>query len=106
MAGRTARGPAARARQRAQDEEEARRLKQRLEAKRLAETQVAPADGRKEKGFVLAGRSRQILDVISLVARVARTDASVLIRSICETSALLTTPGLVTPGHLMIVGTR
>ena len=50
-----------------------------LEAKRLAETQVAPADGRKGQGFVLAGRSRQILDVISLVARVARTDASVLI---------------------------
>jgi two-component system response regulator PilR (NtrC family) len=58
-------------------------LKQRvaryLEAKRLAETQVAPPEGRKGQGFVLAGRSRQILDVISLVARVARTDASVLI---------------------------
>ena len=58
-------------------------LKQRvaryLEAKRVAETQVAPAEGRKGQGFVLAGRSRQILDVISLVARVARTDASVLI---------------------------
>jgi two-component system, NtrC family, response regulator PilR len=58
-------------------------LKQRvaryLEVKRLNETQIAPAEGRKSPGFVLAGRSRQILDVISLVARVARTDASVLI---------------------------
>ena len=35
--------------------------------------------GPQDPGFVLAGRSRQILDVISLVARVARTDASVLI---------------------------
>jgi len=50
-----------------------------LEAKRLSETQAAPAEGRKSPGFVLAGRSQQILDVISLVARVARTDASVLI---------------------------
>ncbi len=49
-----------------------------LETKRLAETQVA-APTAKGQGFVLAGRSRQILDVISLVARVARTDASVLI---------------------------
>ena len=58
-------------------------LKQRvaryLEVKRLSETQTVPAEGRKIPGFVLAGRSRQILDVISLVARVARTDASVLI---------------------------
>jgi two-component system response regulator PilR (NtrC family) len=58
-------------------------LKQRvaryLEVKRLNEAQVVPAEGRKVPGFVLAGRSRQILDVISLVARVARTDASVLI---------------------------
>ncbi|MGD9905820.1 MAG: sigma-54-dependent transcriptional regulator [Vicinamibacterales bacterium] len=58
-------------------------LKQRvaryLEAKRLNEMQQAPVEGRKSPGFVLAGRSRQILDVISLVARVARTDASVLI---------------------------
>jgi two-component system response regulator PilR (NtrC family) len=58
-------------------------LKQRvaryLEVKRLNETQTVPSDGRKPPGFVLAGRSRQILDVISLVARVARTDASVLI---------------------------
>jgi two-component system, NtrC family, response regulator PilR len=58
-------------------------LKQRvaryLETKRLSENQVAPTEGRKGQGFVLAGRSRQILDVISLVARVARTDASVLI---------------------------
>ena len=58
-------------------------LKQRvaryLEAKRLSESQTAPIEGRKAPGFVLAGRSRQILDVISLVARVARTDASVLI---------------------------
>jgi two-component system, NtrC family, response regulator PilR len=58
-------------------------LKQRvaryLETKRLSESQAAPAAGRKVPGFVLAGRSRQILDVISLVARVARTDASVLI---------------------------
>jgi len=58
-------------------------LKQRvaryLEVKRLNETQAVPAEGRKAPGFVLAGRSRQILDVISLVARVARTDASVLI---------------------------
>ncbi len=57
-------------------------LKQRvaryLETKRLTETQVALPSG-KGQGFVLAGRSRQILDVISLVARVARTDASVLI---------------------------
>ena len=57
-------------------------LKQRvaryLETKRLAETQVA-LPSTKGQGFVLAGRSRQILDVISLVARVARTDASVLI---------------------------
>ncbi len=57
-------------------------LKQRvaryLETKRLRETQVALPSG-KGQGFVLAGRSRQILDVISLVARVARTDASVLI---------------------------
>ena len=57
-------------------------LKQRvaryLEVKRLTETQVALPSG-KSQGFVLAGRSRQILDVISLVARVARTDASVLI---------------------------
>ena len=50
-----------------------------LEVKRLNEMQAAPAEGRKEPGFVLAGRSQQILDVISLVARVARTDASVLI---------------------------
>ncbi len=55
------------------------RVARHLEAKRLAETQVAPPEGRKGQGFVLAGRSRQILDVISLVARVARTDASVLI---------------------------
>ncbi|MGE0362616.1 MAG: sigma-54-dependent transcriptional regulator [Vicinamibacterales bacterium] len=58
-------------------------LKQRvaryLEVKRLNETQTLPSEGRKTPGFVLAGRSRQILDVISLVARVARTDASVLI---------------------------
>ena len=58
-------------------------LKQRvaryLETKRLSESQAAPSEGRKIPGFVLAGRSRQILDVISLVARVARTDASVLI---------------------------
>jgi two-component system response regulator PilR (NtrC family) len=58
-------------------------LKQRvaryLEVKRLNETQSTPVEGRKSPGFVLAGRSRQILDVISLVARVARTDASVLI---------------------------
>ncbi|MEZ5292142.1 MAG: sigma-54 dependent transcriptional regulator [Vicinamibacterales bacterium] len=58
-------------------------LKQRvaryLEAKRLSETQAPPPEGRRGQGFVLAGRSRQILDVISLVARVARTDASVLI---------------------------
>ena len=58
-------------------------LKQRvaryLEVKRLNETQSPPLEGRKSPGFVLAGRSRQILDVISLVARVARTDASVLI---------------------------
>jgi two-component system response regulator PilR (NtrC family) len=58
-------------------------LKQRvaryLEVKRLNETQSVPVEGRKSPGFVLAGRSRQILDVISLVARVARTDASVLI---------------------------
>ncbi|MBP7776035.1 MAG: sigma-54-dependent Fis family transcriptional regulator [Acidobacteria bacterium] len=58
-------------------------LKQRvaryLAAKHLAETQVALPEGRKGQGFVLAGRSREILDVISLVARVARTDASVLI---------------------------
>jgi two-component system response regulator PilR (NtrC family) len=58
-------------------------LKQRvaryLEVKRLNETQTVPLEGRKSPGFVLAGRSRQILDVISLVARVARTDASVLI---------------------------
>jgi two-component system response regulator PilR (NtrC family) len=58
-------------------------LKQRvaryLKAKQLAETQVPLAEGRRVQGFVLAGRSRQILDVISLVARVARTDASVLI---------------------------
>ncbi len=57
-------------------------LKQRvaryLEVKRLTETQVALPSS-KGQGFVLAGRSRQILDVISLVARVARTDASVLI---------------------------
>ena len=50
-----------------------------LEVKRLNEAQTAPVEGRKEPGFVLAGRSQQILDVISLVARVARTDASVLI---------------------------
>ena len=50
-----------------------------LETKRLSEAQVAPSEARKSPGFVLAGRSRQILDVISLVARVARTDASVLI---------------------------
>lgn len=58
-------------------------LKQRvaryLETKRLNDAQTTPAEGRKDPGFVLAGRSRQILDVISLVARVARTDASVLI---------------------------
>jgi two-component system response regulator PilR (NtrC family) len=58
-------------------------LKQRvaryLEAKRLNESQATPSEARKVPGFVLAGKSRQILDVISLVARVARTDASVLI---------------------------
>ena len=58
-------------------------LKQRvaryLEAKRLNESAGRAGRGPQEPGFVLAGRSRQILDVISLVARVARTDASVLI---------------------------
>jgi two-component system response regulator PilR (NtrC family) len=58
-------------------------LKQRiaryLKVKQLNESQTTPVEGRKIPGFVLAGRSRQILDVISLVARVARTDASVLI---------------------------
>ena len=50
-------------------------LKQRvaryLKAKQLAEMQVPATEGRRVQGFVLAGRSRQILDVISLVARVA-----------------------------------
>ena len=55
------------------------RVSRYLEAKRLSELQTVPAEGRKIPGFVLAGRSQQILDVISLVARVARTDASVLI---------------------------
>ena len=55
------------------------RVSRYLEAKRLSESQTAPIEGRKTPGFVLAGRSQQILDVISLVARVARTDASVLI---------------------------
>jgi two-component system response regulator PilR (NtrC family) len=55
------------------------RVSRYLEAKRLSEAQGTPVEGRKTPGFVLAGRSQQILDVISLVARVARTDASVLI---------------------------